>query len=110
MFCVMACGVLSSLVIILLKKRELLYLNCAVTVSVLCLYLIVPWLSLMFVIVEFPCHTPLRLHVKIKLNEIRVRRSSTFAISTLAFCRRMDFYGSILVQFKVYVHGFKHFT
>ena len=59
--------VLSSFAIISLRKREreswLLYLKlsscCLVSVNVLCLFLMVPWVGLHFVTVTFPGHTHL---------------------------------------------------
>ena len=57
-------SVLSSFAIILLRKTELVALLklcpcCRVTVSVLCLFLAVPWVGLWSVIVAFPGHTHL---------------------------------------------------
>ena len=47
LFCCLALGVLSGSVTILLKKRELVtFFNCVVAVSVLCLFLRVPWVGL----------------------------------------------------------------
>ena len=56
--------VLYSFVIILTRKRELvalllLSLGCLVTVNVLWLFLMVPWVGLHCVIVVFPDHTHL---------------------------------------------------
>ena len=56
--------VLSSFTIILTRKRELVALlllsfGCLVTVNVLWLFLMVPWVVLQFVIVLFPDHTHL---------------------------------------------------
>ena len=56
--------VLSSFAIILTRKRErvaLLYLSsrCLVSVSVLWLFLMVPWIGLLCMIVVFPYHTHL---------------------------------------------------
>ena len=58
--------VLSSFVIILTRKRELdalllLFFGCLVTVNVLWLFLMVPWLGLQCVIVVFPDHIHLML-------------------------------------------------
>ena len=54
--------VLSSFAIMLTRKRELVALlllsfGCLVTVNVLWLFLMVPWVGLQFVIVVFPDHT-----------------------------------------------------
>ena len=56
--------VLSSFTIIMARKRELvalllLYFGCLVTVNVMQLFLVVPWVGLQFVIVVFPDHTHL---------------------------------------------------
>ena len=54
---------LSSFAIILTRKRELavmLLLSCLVNVSVLWLFLTVPWVGLQCVLVVFPDHTHLR--------------------------------------------------
>ena len=58
--------VLSSFAIILTRKRELaalllLSFGCLVTVNVLYLFLMVPWVGLQYVIVVFPDHTHLLL-------------------------------------------------
>ena len=58
--------VLSSFAIILTRKRGLfalllLFLLCLVTVNVLWLFLMVPWVGLYCAIVVFPDHTHLRL-------------------------------------------------
>ena len=58
--------VLSSFAIILEKKRKLVALlllsyRCIVTINVLWLFLIVPWVGLRCVILVFPDHTHLRL-------------------------------------------------
>ena len=46
---------ISSLAIILLRKRAwMLYFNCVVAVSVLCLFITVPWVGLQSVIVVYP--------------------------------------------------------
>ena len=52
----------SSFAIILKRKRKLLALlllsyRCYVTINGLCLSLMVPWVSLQYVIVVFPDHT-----------------------------------------------------
>ena len=56
--------VLSSFSIILTRKRELVVLlimsfRCLVTVNVLWLFLMVPWVGLQYLIVVFPDHTHL---------------------------------------------------
>ena len=53
MFCGVVLGVLSSLAINLLRKRELVALLCVVAVCVLCLFLKVLWVGLQSVIVTF---------------------------------------------------------
>ena len=50
-------GSLSSLAIILLRKRELVALLYVVAVCALCLFLLVLWVGLQLVIVVFPGHT-----------------------------------------------------
>ena len=62
LFCNALLYVLSSLAIILTRKRELVALlllsfGCLVTVNALCLILTVPWVGLQFVTVAFPDHT-----------------------------------------------------
>ena len=59
MFCNVVLGV-SSLVIIFLRKREMVVVvvvvvvfNCVVTVFDLCLFLMAPWVGLLFVTVLF---------------------------------------------------------
>ena len=64
MFCCAVLCVLSSFAIILMGKRELvalLYLSswCFVTVIVLWLFLMVPWVGLQCVVVIFSDHTHL---------------------------------------------------
>ena len=68
--CYALLSALSSFIIILLREREgklvvLLYMSslCLVTVSVLWLFLKVPWVGLQCVIVVFPDHTHLLLSV-----------------------------------------------
>ena len=65
LFCCALLGVFSTVVIILKRKRELVALlllsyGCLVTVNVLRLFFVVPWVGLRFVIVVFPDHTHLR--------------------------------------------------
>ena len=65
LFCYASLCVRSSFVIILNVKRELVALlllsyGCLVTVNVLLLFLMVPWVGLQCVIVIFPDHTHLR--------------------------------------------------
>ena len=62
LFCGTILCAISGLAIILLWKRKswLFYLNCVMSVCVLCLFLIVPWVGLQSVIVVLPGHT--RLH------------------------------------------------
>ena len=53
----------SSYAIILKRKRKLVALlllsyRCIVTIDILWLFLIVPWVGLQYVIVVFPDHTP----------------------------------------------------
>ena len=61
LFCSALLYVLSSFAIILKKKRELVVLSyiCIVTINVLWLFLMVPWVGLQYVIVVFPDHTHL---------------------------------------------------
>ena len=64
LFCTVVPGVLSSVAIISLRKRELVVLPnlpsyCHVAVSIVCLLLVVPWVGLQCVIVAFPGHTRL---------------------------------------------------
>ena len=61
MFCCTLCYVQSSFAIILMGKRELvalLSLSSWCLVMVVWLFLVVSWVSLRFVIVVFPDHTP----------------------------------------------------
>ena len=63
LFCCALLFVLSSFAIILKRKRELVALlllsyGCLVTVNILWLFLMVPWVGLYCVIVVFPDHTP----------------------------------------------------
>ena len=58
LFCYSVLSVHSSCAIILMKKRELFTL-CLMTVSELCLFLVMPWGGLQCVIVVFPGHTHL---------------------------------------------------
>ena len=61
---------LSSFAIILKRKRELVALSsgCLVTVNVMLLLLMVPWVGLKGVIVLFPDHTHLFFLCSIMLN------------------------------------------
>ena len=68
--CYALLSALSSFIIILLRERDgklvvLLYMSslCLVTVSVLWLFLKVPWVGLQCVIVVFPDHTHILLSV-----------------------------------------------
>ena len=61
LFCYALLGVLSTLAILLTRKKELfallyLFSSCLVTVSVLLLFLTVPWFGLQCVNVVFPGH------------------------------------------------------
>ena len=66
LFCYAVLIAISSVEIILMKKRELVALLvtslCLVNVSVLWLFLTVPWVGLQCVIVAFPGHTHLHLY------------------------------------------------
>ena len=66
LFCYAVLCAVSSFAIILMKKRELVALLvtslCLVNVSVLWLFLTVPWVGLQCVIVAFPGHTHLHLY------------------------------------------------
>ena len=50
-------SVVSSFEIISMRKRELVAFLYHVTVSILCLFLTVPWVGMQCVIVVFPGHT-----------------------------------------------------
>ena len=50
---------LVSFAIISLGKRGLVELPCHLTISGLCLFLVVPWIGLQCVILAFPGHTHL---------------------------------------------------
>ena len=70
LFCYALLCVHSSFAIILKRKRKLVALlllsyRCIVTISVLWLFLMVPWVGLECVIVVFPDHTHLLFnHIK----------------------------------------------
>ena len=71
MFCCTLFYVLSSIAIILMRKRELvalLNLSSWCLVMVEWLFLAVPWGCLRFVIVVFPDHTHLLFSYKIEFN------------------------------------------
>ena len=62
-------NVLSSSEIIFLRKKELIALLqlsscCRVAVSIVCLFLAVPWVGLWYVLVAFPGHTHLLTNIK----------------------------------------------
>ena len=64
LFCYASLCVHSSFAIILKRKRKLVALLllshiCSVTINVLWLFLIVPWVGLQYVVVLFPDHTHL---------------------------------------------------
>ena len=63
LYCVMVLGVLYCLAIVLLRKRELVALLCAVAGRLLCLFLAKPWAGLQPVIEAFPGHTHLQFVV-----------------------------------------------
>ena len=65
LFCGVFLGVLSSLAIILLRKRVLVALLCDVAVCVLCLFLTVPCVGLPCVVVVFPGHAHLLFKIKV---------------------------------------------
>ena len=50
---------------VLYLRALLFYLNCVVTVCILCLFLTVPWVGLQSVIVAFPGHTNLPFEGKV---------------------------------------------
>ena len=63
LFCYVVLSVFSSFAIVLIRKRELVALLLLpspflVTVSVLLLFLAVPWVGLQGLVVVFPDHTP----------------------------------------------------
>ena len=64
LFCYALLCVHSSFAIILKRKRKLVALlllsnRCIVTIYVLWLFLVVPWIGLQYVIMVFPDHTDL---------------------------------------------------
>ena len=74
MFCCMFFYVPSSFAIILMGKRELvalLSLSSWCLVIVVWLFLMVPWVSLKFVIVVFPDHTPLLFTISVHMGMLQ---------------------------------------
>ena len=70
LLCGVVIGVLSSLTIILLKKRErYIFVLIKKAVCVLCLFLVVPWVGLKSVVVTFPGHTNLFFNLIPRINE-----------------------------------------
>ena len=61
LFCNSVLTVLSSFAIISLKSCFILCFCNQLTVSVLCLFLVAPWVGLWYVIMAFPDHTHLHL-------------------------------------------------
>ena len=57
LFCCALLSVISSFAIISFGKRGQVELLCHLTISGLCLFLVVPWVGLQCVILEFPGHT-----------------------------------------------------
>ena len=85
LFCYALLGVLSSFAIILKRKRKLVALlllsyRCIVTINVLWLFLMVPWVDLQCVIVVFPDHTHLLfvVHPLVLMNRLNKTESTVF--------------------------------
>ena len=55
------------------EKKAVYFTFIVLTVSAMCLFLVVPWVGLRYVTMTFPGHT--HLHFKIHLGSIRRRRS-----------------------------------
>ena len=73
----LTCSILSSFAVILTGKRKLVVLLllspwCLVTVIVLWLFLVVPWVGMQCVFVVFPDQTHLLLGLKARLSAVHI--------------------------------------